>query len=169
MSAAARTLLLLLAACRPATPATAQPAAAPSGALPPSRHAAGEQIDANVPLQAGGVLPLASLRGRVVIIEVVDAAHRDAAAEADYRALLEQLGDAVEVVLVSLDADGWHGDAPPVQLGWDPQGALAARLQAATLPTVIVLDAEGRVAFQYAGARERGHAEVLATARRLAG
>ncbi|MFO0632048.1 MAG: hypothetical protein U0168_04280 [Nannocystaceae bacterium] len=168
MRAAAATLLLL-AACRPPTPAPVEPAATPAGARPPSRHAPGEQVDANVPLQAGGVLPLSSLRGRVVIIEVVDAAHRDAAVEADYGVLVDQLGAAVEVVLVSLDPDGWHGDAPPLQLGWDPQGALAARLQAATLPTVIVLDAEGRVAFQYAGARASGHAEVLATVRRLAG
>jgi hypothetical protein len=37
-------------------------------------------------------------------------------------------------------------------LGWDPQGALAARLQAAALPTVVILDRRGRITFVQAGA-----------------
>jgi hypothetical protein len=135
--------------------------------LPPSKHAAGEQLDANVPLADGGVLALPSLRGKVVILELCDAAHRDATAEADYAALAQTAGDALAIVMVALDRDGWHDDAPPHTLGWDPQGALAARLRAATLPTVLVLDAEGRIAYQYGGARTSGHADVLSTAQRL--
>jgi hypothetical protein len=39
-------------------------------------------------------------------------------------------------------------------LGWDPQGALAARLQVAALPTVVVLDRGGRISFVQGGARQ---------------
>jgi hypothetical protein len=113
------------------------------------------------------VLALASLRGKVVILELNDAAHRDAAAELDYTALAERSQARLAIVMVALDRDGWPDDAPPYLLGWDPQGALAARLRAAALPTVIVLDTEGRIAHQYGGPRSGGHAEAIATARRL--
>lgn len=154
--------------CRPPTARTSEPGAADAPkSLPTSRHAAGEVLDANIPLAHGGVLTLTSLRGKVVILELDDAAHRDAAVEADYAALAEGAGAELAIVMVALDPGGWHDDAPPHLLGWDPQGALAAKLHAAALPTVLVLDAEGRIAHQYGGARTPGHAEALATAKRL--
>lgn len=156
---------LALGACRPATPAApAEPPGAPPS-LPPSRHGAGEIVEANVPLQQGGVIGLAELRGKHVVLEVVDGAHRDAAVESDYAGVLAQAQGRVAIVMVSLDADGWSGDVPPFVLGWDPQGALAARLHAASVPTVMLLDGEGRVIAQYAGARTPGHAELLAVLR----
>lgn len=158
---------LALVACRPTHEEPVPPVVPPSQPLTPSNRKDGEVLDANVPLADGGVLALPSLRGKVVILELCDAAHRDAAAEADYTALAQSSGDALAVVMVALDRDGWHDDAPPHTLGWDPQGALAARLRAAKLPTVLVLDPQGRIAFQYGGARASGHADVLATAQRL--
>ncbi|HWB74564.1 MAG TPA: hypothetical protein VG755_06405 [Nannocystaceae bacterium] len=162
-------LVVVLAAlgCRPAHEESLPPVEPPVLPLTPSKHKDGEVLDANVPLADGGVLALPSLRGKVVILELCDAAHRDASAEADYTALAQSSGDALAIVMVALDRDGWHDDAPPHTLGWDPQGALAARLRAATLPTVLVLDAQGRIAYQYGGARASGHADVLATAQRL--
>ena len=148
-------------ACKPVPDASVL-VAPTRGQLPPSRHAAGEQVDANVPLQQGGVLSLAELRGKVVVLEVVDAAHRDAAVEAEYAAVLARFAGRVEVVMVSLDADGWVGDVPPFVLGWDPQGALAARLLAASVPTVLLLDTAGRVVTQYSGARKPNHAALIA-------
>lgn len=157
-------LVVALAACTP-TVSKPVPSQTP-GPLPPSRHAAGEVVDANVPLQQGGVIALAELRGKLVVLEVVDAAHRDAAVESDYATLLTEAPGKVEVVMVSIDPDGWVGDVPPFVLGWDPQGALAARLLAADVPTVLLLDADGRVTAQYAGARTPGHAELVASLRR---
>ncbi len=154
--------LWLVLACTTTTTTRTPPATPSSGDFPPSRHAAGEVVDANVPLPDGSVLPLAELRGKLVVLELVDAAHRDAKVEADYAAVLRDAGDRVEIVMVSLEPEGWAGDVPPFRLGWDPQGALAARLLAASVPTVMLLDRDGRVAAQYSGTRAPGHAELLA-------
>jgi hypothetical protein len=155
---------LFVLACTTTTPRATPPAQAPES-RPPSRHAAGEVVDANVPLPDGGVVALADLRGKLVVLELVDTAHRDAAVESDYARVLAEAEGAVEIVMVSLDAEGWAGDTPPFRLGWDPQGALAARLLAASVPTVILIDREGRVAAQYSGARAPGHGELLAKLR----
>jgi len=80
------------------------------------------------------------------------------AAQQRWRALVEQRGDAVAVVCVALDADAnalpasWIDDPPPFVLGWDPQGAIAARLQARVLPTVVLLDAGGTIVAVFEGA-----------------
>jgi hypothetical protein len=151
-------------ACGPQQGPTTAPsdAASPASTLPPSRHDTGALLEGNVPLAQGGVLPLVELRGKLVVVEVVDAAHRDDAVESDYAALQRELGERLVVVLVSLDHDGWQDQSPPFVLGWDPQGAFAARLQAASLPTVLLLDAQGRIVQQYAGARTPGHRELVA-------
>lgn len=151
-------------ACTTTTTRSTAPSTTPETRAP-SRHAAGEVVDANVPLPDGGVLGLAELRGKLVVLELVDTARRDPAVEADYTRVLDEAADRVEIVMVSLDAEGWAGDVPPFRLGWDPQGALAARLLVASVPTVMLLDRDGRVAAQYSGARAPGHAELLATLR----
>lgn len=161
-------VLLGLVACKPATqpdPARPDEPAAPTSA---SRHASGELVDANVPLASGEVLALASLRGKVVLLELSDASHRDAAVLADYARLVETHGENVAIVVVSLDAAGWETSAAAYQLGWDPAGALAAKLHAAKLPTVLVLDRDGRIAYQYGGRTDaKPHAEAIATLEQL--
>lgn len=155
-------------ACKP-TSTTVPPAEpTPPGATPPSRHATGEQVDVSVPLQQGGVVALPELRGKLVLLELVDQAHRDDAVLAEYQSLQRELGEQLTVVVVSLDRDGWSGDTPPFVLGWDPAGALAARLHAGSIPAVLLLDREGRILEQYAGAREPGHAKIMARARAAA-
>lgn len=159
--------LLAVTACHPAADTSAPQPVAPGTPDAPSRHAAGDEIDANVPLASGDVLPLAGLRGKVVVLELSDAAHRKADVLADYTRLVETHGERIAVVVVSLDRAGWDTSAAAYVLGWDPDGALAAKLHAAALPTVLVLDREGRVAYQYGGAEVGAHAKAIATVERL--
>lgn len=159
--------LLAVSACRPTADTTAPKPALPGTPDAPSRHAAGDRIDANVPLASGDVLALAGLRGKVVLLELSDAEHRKADVLADYTRLLETHGEGIAIVVVSLDRTGWDTSAAAYVLGWDPDGALAAKLHAAALPTVLVLDREGRVAYQYGGSETGAHAKAVATVERL--
>lgn len=110
----------------------------------------GQVLELTVPLVGGGAQALAELRGRSVLLELADAsAPGRELAQGRWRALAEQHGDAIAVVSVALDPEvttlpaRWTDDPPPFVLGWDPQGALAARLQLVVLPTVVLLDARG--------------------------
>jgi hypothetical protein len=167
MIRAAALCLIAIAGCRPAADATAPKPDAPGTPDAPSRHASGERIDANVPLASGDVLALAALRGKVVLLELSDVEHRKPDALADYTRLVETHGEQVAIVVVSLDRNGWDTAAAAYVLGWDPDGALAAKLHAAALPTVLVLDREGRVAYQYGGSDTTAHAKAVATVERL--
>jgi len=158
--------LALLLACRPAatTPpviiAESTPDAPPDPLLNPVNRETGDLLEATVPLVDGDGLPLGDLRGRVVVLELTATwADRWPETFAFYSRLLQQHGpDRLAVVLVAMDNEraalspepGVRGQG--FDLGWDPQGALAARLQVAALPTVVVLDRHGRVAFVQGGA-----------------
>lgn len=116
----------------------------------------GQVLELSVPLVGGGQQGLAELRGRPVLLELADAGVRERdAAHQRWRALAEHGG--VAVVCVAMDADAnalpasWIDDPPPFVLGWDPQGAIAARLQARVLPTVVLLDASGTIVAVYEG------------------
>lgn len=137
---------------------------ASAGAPEPARTPAavtkrvGEPLELRVPRLGGGVLDLAELRGRAVLLELSDAATPDRAqAQARYRALVEREGEAVVVVSVAVDAQrdalpaAWLDDPPPFELGWDPQGAVAARLGLGVLPTVVLLDSAGVVVAVHEG------------------
>lgn len=167
MTRTAALWLFCAAACRPTAEPSLPKTAAPGAPESPSRHAAGDQIDANVPLASGDVLALAGLRGKVVLLELSDVEHRSADVLADYTRLAEMHGERLAIVVVSLDRTGWDTSAAAYVLGWDPDGALAAKLRAAALPTVLVLDREGRVAYQYGGSETGAHAEAVATVERL--
>lgn len=164
------TILMLtaaLAACQtgPKRPGPSAPPPEPVTPLPDPVHAPvnrepGELLEATVPLVDGDGLPLGDLRGRVVVLELTATwADRWPETFAFYSRLLQQHGpDHLAVVLVAMDNEraalspepGVRGQG--FDLGWDPQGALAARLQVAALPTVVVLDRHGRVAFVQGGA-----------------
>lgn len=145
-------LVLAAAGCGPAAGkgggGTQTPASAPSAVA----GRVGEVLELTVPLVGGGQRALAELRGTPVLLELADASSPDRdAVQRRWRALVEQRGDAVTVVCVAMDADpnalpaSWIDDPPPFVLGWDPQGAIAARLQLRVLPTVVLLDAQGRI------------------------
>ena len=139
--------------CRPA-PAAAppEPREAPGssdgGLIEPRRTV--EVVELSIPLFEGGVVELARFRGQVVVLEVSASYARGwTAMHRRYQDLLQAHGeDALSVITVALDMDAgdlaaWERDPPPFTLGWDPQGALAARLGVTSLPTVFVLDHEG--------------------------
>ena len=135
------------------------PAPLPDPVHAPSDRETGELLEAIVPLLDGAGLPLASLRGRVVVLELSATwADRWSESFAFYNRLLREYGpDRLAVVVVAVDPERAALSPEPdvrahgFELGWDPQGALAARLQAAALPTVIVLDREGRISSAQAG------------------
>lgn len=149
--------LVAPAACGPRADAggnTQAPGAGPSAL---SRRV-GQVLELSVPLVGGGQQPLAELRGRPVLLELADAGvHERDAAQQRWRALVEGKGGTVAVVCVAMDADAnalpasWIDDPPPFVLGWDPQGAIAARLQARVLPTVVLLDASGKIVAVHEG------------------
>ena len=155
--------LLVAAACtRPATHTEPPPHADPLPTFDPTapiRNNPGEQLDLVIPLPGGDILPLAQLRGRVVVLELTRAANPGwPETFAFYNRLLREYGpDRLAVVVVAVDPERAALSPEPdvrvhgFELGWDPQGALAARLQAAALPTVIVLDREGRISSAQAG------------------
>lgn len=157
----------------------------PASALPdpvgaPVNRQPGELLAVTVPLVDGDGLDLTSLRGRVVVLELTATWTRSwPETYPFYARLLREHGpDRLAVIVVAMDNEraalspepGLRG--PGFDLGWDPQGALAARLQAAALPTVVVLDREGRVAYVQADAPpgatralEDGIRRALATSR----
>jgi hypothetical protein len=149
--------LLLTAACGPKAgdgEGTQAPGSTPSALV----GRVGEVLELTVPLVGGGRRELVELRGKAVLLELSDASAPDReATQRRWRALVEQRGEAVAVVCVAMDADAnalpasWIDDPPPFVLGWDPQGALAARLRLRVLPTVVLLDAAGRIAGVHEG------------------
>lgn len=160
-------LAALLLACqnqttRPGPSVTPEP---PSTAMPdpvgaPVNRQTGELLAITVPLVDGDGLALANLRGRVVVLELTATWTRSwPETYPFYARLLHEYGaDQLAVIVVAMDNERAALSPEPglrgagFDLGWDPQGALAARLQAAALPTVVVLDREGRIFFVQADA-----------------
>jgi hypothetical protein len=150
-------LTAALGACHPnagAPPVDADEARGPTEAVAlepetPTNRQPGEQLDAVIPLFDGGALALASLRGRVVLLELSASWERGwNEAHEHHASLANAYGERLAIVVVSADADGSVLESSligPFTLGWDPQGALAARLRVAGFPTFLVLDADGRI------------------------
>ena len=135
------------------------PAPLPDPVHAPIDRETGELLEATVPLVDGAGLPLQSLRGRVVVLELSATwADRWSESFAFYNRLLQQHGpERLAVVIVAMDSERATLSPEPglrgrgFDLGWDPQGALAARLQVAALPTVVVLDRGGHISFVQGG------------------
>lgn len=145
-------LVAVVAGCGPRADAGTGDTRAPGAGPSALSKRVGQVLELSVPLVGGGQKALAELRGKAVLLELADASEPDRdAVQRRWRALVEQHADAVAVVCVAMDADAnalpasWIDDPPPFVLGWDPQGAIAARLQAQVLPTVVLLDAEGKI------------------------
>ncbi len=113
-----------------------------------------ELMHVTVPLLSGEALPLASLRGQPILLALL---RDDCTACWDLYKLVRALAHdpshrLVAIVLVSIDGERtrlleqWERDGGSARLAWDPQGALAARLQVVTLPAVFVVDVEGTIA-----------------------
>lgn len=124
----------------------------------PVNRETGEELTLTIPRPDGSAVDLRELRGKWVVLELTTTRAADFGERYRiYRQLLARSGGALAVFVVALDADR---DAlspepetrpPGFELGWDPQGALAAQLQAAGLPTLVLVDREGRIAAVAAG------------------
>ena len=113
----------------------------------PANHAEGDQLAATIPVIGGGSLELESLRGRPVLLEI-SASWEVGFVEAHtlYAELLAEHPELAVIVVVADPEDaGLDGIPPSFTLAWDPAGALAAKFSVANLPTMFVLDREGRI------------------------
>jgi hypothetical protein len=167
--------LLFTVACRPAgepaEPGPGPPEEPPLEPPTPTNREEGEVFDAAIPLVGGGELALSSLRGRVVLLEI-SASWADGApaARARWAELARAHPAGLAVVLVAVEDEPADPTLLPggVLVGWDPQGALAARLRIAGFPTLIVLDRTGTIALIRRGYDDAIAAEVAAAVARLA-
>lgn len=130
----------------------------------PANKAAGEVLEATIPLVGGESLELASLRGRPVLLEI-SASWEPSWAEAHgFYAELAGEFDGLAVIVVSADPeDGGESllELPEgMHAAWDPAGALAAKFEVATLPTMFVIDGEGRIATVVNGWDEQVRSEL---------
>lgn len=121
----------------------------------PTNRETGEVLALTIPRIGGDSLDLRDLSGRVVIIELSATwAESWPTRYGLYNDLLREHGsDQLAIILVAMDGQREAITVEPelrshgFELGWDPQGALAAQLQAAAVPTVIILDRAGRIVY----------------------
>lgn len=144
----------------PDTPATAQ--VTPEGER-------GDAVEVTVPLYRDGLIRTEDLRDKVVVLDVFSPDEADWSTEhLAWRSLQEDHPETLVVVTVATASDDtnlvatWDADPPTYLVGWDPQGALALRLGVEALPTVLVLDPQGRVV-----ARGQDRATLLQAAESL--
>ncbi len=126
----------------------------PDPVAQPTNREEGDVLVLTIPRVGGDILDLRELRGRVVLVELSATwveGWRDRYTL--YNDLLRTYGaDSLAVVLVAMDNEREaitlepEVRSPGFELGWDPQGAVAAQLQAAAVPTAIVIDRQGRIA-----------------------
>ena len=156
------------------SPAPAPPVEATSTAVDEASARAstaprdGSPVELDVPLVSGDAEPLASLRGKVVVL-MLSSTDRPGWLEfrRHYERRLREVGkERLAVIAVANDSDAqalqseWDRDPPPFLLGWDPDGALALRLGAAKLPAVFVLDPKGHVVGSLGSLDEAARAQL---------
>lgn len=151
------------------TPEGQAPAAAegPDAPIEPeeaSNREAGEKLELTLARPDGSATELAAFAGKPLLL-VVDASWSDQWVEGleRYAALRAQRPD-LQVVVVVVDEDPAAieaVEAAGLVPAWDPQGAVAAQLSAATFPTLIVLDDESHVTWQCKGLDMAGVTSAL--------
>ncbi|WP_181233387.1 peroxiredoxin family protein [Enhygromyxa salina] len=128
-------------------PIEAEDPAAPIIPAQPANRAAGEELEATIPVVGGRSFELSSLRGQPVLLEI-SASWEPGFVEAHdlYAELLGEHSELEVIVIVADPADaGLEGLSPAFTLAWDPAGALAAKFSVATFPTMFVIDRSGRI------------------------
>lgn len=166
-------LLACVFACRPDPGTSVDPDTAEGGTdvdepgpaiIPdePANKGEGDPLVATIPLATGETLELESLRGRPVLLEISaswevgwDEAH---AFYAELAAAHPEL--AVIVVAAEVEDRALLELPEGLARGWDPAGALAAKLTVATFPTMFVLDRDGRITRVVNGWDESVQAEL---------
>lgn len=139
----------------------------------PTNREEGQALDVVVPLVDGGGLELASLRGHVVLLEISASTEPGwDASLAEHAALAETYGERLRIVVVASDPDASALEdvaLGPFELGWDPQGALAASLRVAGFPTFLIVDPDGKISWIDRGYDESVRADMRAQLERLLG
>jgi hypothetical protein len=132
----------------------------------PANREPGEQLELTIPLLGDDPLALASLRGRPVVLDISSSSEQGWTALHAFEHELVEAHPDVVVIVVSLDADAGALTGMPsnLALAWDPDGALAARLSLAILPTLFVLDRQGRIVALLSGYDEEDTLVVLSQA-----
>lgn len=116
-----------------------------------------QRLTTSIPLLGGGRVRLGDLQQRAVVLEfsVGDGADDNALHPLFAELAAAHVGD-VEIFAISIaptadEAEAWAREAPPFQIGHDPQGGVAAKLDVAELPLVIVLDLREGTERRFAG------------------
>jgi hypothetical protein len=139
----------------------------------PTNRTEGDALDVVVPLVDGGALELASLRGKVVLLEISASTEPGwDASLSEHAALAQAYGEHLRIVVVASDADMSALEdvaLGPFELGWDPQGALAAKLRVAGFPTFLIVDPEGKISWIDRGYDERVRTRMREELERLLG
>ncbi len=151
------------------------PAPAPPAPVPP----ADDPVAVTIPLLGGGTVRLAKLAGtpRMVYVPDPDASGADLAALARWASDVARGGRDPGPVVVLLAvggdhdrlADAWGIPIPGVYFGWDPQGAVAAKLAIDHFPAVILVDGRGRVTLRTFGTAAYDLDAIARKARALSG
>lgn len=167
------TIALAPAVCQPNTTppeqTTGSDANAPATAQVTPEGERGDAVAVTVPLYRDGLVRTEDLRDKVVVLDVFSPDEADwSTKHLAWRSLQEDHPETLVVVTVATTSDDtnlvatWDADPPAYLVGWDPQGALALRLGVEALPTVLVLDPQGRVV-----ARGQDRAALLQAAESL--
>ena len=136
----------------PATPPPDDGAGTPAVEREPAaRERPGDELTATIPLADGTTLELESLRGRPVVLALAPPVGEDALALAKLvtKAAAPHGAEPVVVLVASGEPTVFdslaESDGGGRVFAYDPQGALATRLQVRGLPTIFVLDRNGRL------------------------
>jgi len=115
----------------------------------------GDQLELTIPLFEGEEIELSALRGKVLLLEISPSWEHGwkPMHEAYARFAQEYSEQPFAVIEVILDPDTLAFEKEvetqkqglSIIRGWDPMGALAAKLEVAQFPTYFVLDPQGRI------------------------
>ncbi|RMG99154.1 MAG: hypothetical protein D6705_03950, partial [Deltaproteobacteria bacterium] len=146
---------------------------------PEQQRPPADPLATDVPLLSGETVDLGRLRGipRLVYFVAPDASDERLVELARWAADVARGGrnpGPVVVLVAATNAhdrlvDLWGVPSPGVYYGWDPQGAVAARLAVEAFPAVILADAEGHIVLRRSGESAARLAEIGRKARATTG
>lgn len=152
-------------------------AASACAAASPSliRAPAGPPLELSIPDGRGGTLDLADLRGRVVLLDLFASWCEPCRYSLPFYASLAERHAEEGLVLVAVSLDTEEAPlrqflervAPGLPVLRDATGEVAERLQPKALPTLFVLDREGRLRLHHTSFRQADRAPLEAFIREL--